>query len=336
MTDLLRIQNLVVEYKTRRGAARGVDRVSLNLQENRTLGLAGESGCGKSTLGRAIIKLVPNPGKILSGDIFLTLEEDVPYEDGVIEKGEVNITQLDEEEMRALRGKEIAYIFQDPMTSLNPMLKIGRHFVEIIQAHNPEIEEEEALETGGEILESLGILPERINDYPHQFSGGMRQRVMIGLGLVLKPKLLIADEPTTSLDVIVEAQILEEIAELKDEFNLTLILITHNLGVLAQTADDIAIMYTGRIMELSPTIDLFDEPLHPYTKALLDSVPDVAHPDKKLAWIPGAPPDLINPIPGCMYNPRCPHVMDICKTVQPDLIDTGQGRLVACHLFGGE
>ncbi|MFW9767668.1 MAG: ABC transporter ATP-binding protein [Candidatus Thorarchaeota archaeon] len=336
MTDLLRIEDLVVEYKTRRGTARGVDGVSLNLWENKTLGLAGESGCGKSTLGRSIIKLVPHPGKILSGNIFLTLDEDVQFEDGVINKGEVNITYLGEKEMRALRGQKIAYIFQDPMTSLNPMLNIGRHFVETIQAHIPEIEEEEALERGGKMLESLGILPERINDYPHQFSGGMRQRVMIGLGLVLKPRLLIADEPTTSLDVIVEAQILEEIAELKDMFNLTLILITHNLGVLAQTADDIAIMYTGRIMELSPTDDMFEDPLHPYTKALLASVPDVTQPDKELAWIPGAPPDLIDPPPGCMYNPRCPHAMDICKTVQPKLLDAGQGRLVACHLFGGE
>lgn len=325
-----------MEYKTRRGAARGVDNISLMLKKNRTLGLAGESGCGKSTLGRAIIKLVPHPGKILSGNIFFNLEDDVPYEDGIIPKGEINIMQLSEKEMRGLRGKEIAYIFQDPMTSLNPMLKIGSHFVETVQAHNPDVEEEEALEIGAKMLESLGILAERINDYPHQFSGGMRQRVMIGLSLALKPRLLIADEPTTSLDVIVEAQILEEIAELKEMFDLTLILITHNLGVLAQTADDIAILYTGRIMELSPTIDLFEEPLHPYTRALLESVPDVTQPDKKLAWIPGAPPDLINPIPGCMFNPRCPYAMDICKTVQPDLIDTGQGRLVACHLFGGE
>ena len=336
MTELLSIKDLTVEYKTRRGTARGVDRVHLNLEENKTLGLAGESGCGKSTLGRAIMRLVPHPGKIVSGQIDILLHEDIEFPKGVIEKGLVNIVDLDDEQMRALRGKEIAYIFQDPMTSLNPMIRVETHFLEIMEAHDPDIEKEDALERAQEILDGLGISPERITDYPHQFSGGMRQRVMIGLGLSLRPKLLIADEPTTSLDVIVEAQILEEMADLKEMFNLTMILITHNLGVLAQTADDIAIMYSGRIMELSPTESMFDDPLHPYTQALLESVPDVTKPDKKLSWIPGAPPDLVDPIPGCMYNPRCKHTMDICRTTQPDLIMNDDGRLVACHLFGGE
>ncbi|MFW9975675.1 MAG: ABC transporter ATP-binding protein [Candidatus Thorarchaeota archaeon] len=336
MSTLLRIQDLTVEYKTRRGVARGVDNVSLALEENKTLGLAGESGCGKSTLGRSIMKLVPYPGQIANGRIDLLLHEDVEYPKGVIQRGIVNILNLNDDEMRGLRGKEIAYIFQDPMTSLNPMIRIQTHFEEIMKAHYPDIEEEEIIGRAHEILNGLGILPERIKDYPHQFSGGMRQRVMIGLALALRPKLLIADEPTTSLDVIVEAQILEEVAELKELFNLTMILITHNLGVLAQTADDIAIMYTGRIMELSPTDALFEDPLHPYAKALLESVPDVAHPEKKLTWIPGAPPDLVNPVPGCMYNPRCPHAMEICRTTQPDLITIREGRLVACHLFGGD
>jgi peptide/nickel transport system ATP-binding protein len=334
LTDLLRIEDLVVEYKTRRGSARGVDGISLRLQKNTTLGLAGESGCGKSTLGRSIIRLVPPPGEIVAGDIFLNVEEDIHYEDCTIERGEVNITKLTEKEMRALRGKEIAYIFQDPMTSLNPMLNIGHHFVETIQAHEPDIEEEAALERGAKMLESLGILPERISDYPHQFSGGMRQRVMVGLGLVLRPTLLIADEPTTSLDVVVEAQILREMAELKEQFNLTMILITHNLGVLAQTADNIAIIYCGRIAELTSTETLFEKPQHPYTQALLQSVPDVTKPDKKLTWIPGAPPDLINLQSGCAFYPRCPHAMDICRSEQPQLREVN-GSLVACHLYGG-
>jgi oligopeptide/dipeptide ABC transporter ATP-binding protein len=336
MTDLLRIEDLTVEYKTRRGTARGVDNVSLSLIENKTLGLAGESGCGKSTLGRSIMRLVPYPGKIINGKIDLLLHENIEFPKGVIEKGITNIMDLDDDEMRALRGKEMAYIFQDPMTSLNPMITVATHFEEIMKAHDPDIEKDAALERAQEILDGLDILPERITDYPHQFSGGMRQRVMIGLGLALRPRLLIADEPTTSLDVIVEAQILEEVAELKDQFNLTMILITHNLGVLAQTADDIAIMYTGRIMERSSTMSLFEDPLHPYTKALLESVPDVTQPDKKLSWIPGAPPDLVDPIPGCMYNPRCQHTMDVCRTTIPELITTDGDRLVACHLFGGE
>ncbi len=335
MKDILRVEDLIVDYVTRRGVARAVDRVSLTVGENRTLGLAGESGCGKSTLGRAIMRLVPYPGKIVDGRVFLDLDEDIPYENGVLKKGEVEITALDEEALRAVRGKEIAYIFQDPMTSLNPMLRIGDHFVQILQAHNPEMEKDEALERGKEVLESLGILPERIGDYPHQFSGGMRQRVMIGLSLVMRPRLLIADEPTTSLDVIVEAQILEEMAQLKEKFNLTMILITHNLGVLAQTADDIAVMYTGRICEVATTETLFEDPQHPYTQALLESVPDVTKPDKKLSWIPGAPPDLVEPLPGCMFHPRCPKAMDICKKKVPKLVQSNNGGVVACHLYGG-
>lgn len=332
-TPLLEIDSLSVEYKTRRGVARGVDEIYLNLPENKTLGLAGESGCGKSTLGRAIIRQVAYPGRIIDGAIYFNLKRDIEHKKGVLEKGTINLLDLTDDEMRALKGQELAYIFQDPMTSLNPMATIGTHFIEIMEAHDPEIEEEDALERAGEILDSLGILPERVSDYPHQFSGGMRQRVMIGLGLVLQPSLLIADEPTTSLDVIVEAQILEEMAELKEAFNLTMILITHNLGVLAQTADNIAIMYAGRVMELSTTEDLFEEPLHPYAQALLQSVPDVTKPEKKLTWIPGAPPDLTDPIPGCMYNPRCPHAMSICKEVVPPLTRNKNGRLVACHLF---
>jgi oligopeptide/dipeptide ABC transporter ATP-binding protein len=334
LTDVLRIKDLIVEYTTRRGVARAVDRVSLSLEENKTLGLAGESGCGKSTLGRSIMQLVPYPGKIVSGEIYLNIDHDQAWKKGVIPKGDVPILDLNKEQMKSIRGSEIAYIFQDPMTSLNPMLNIGKHFVQMQQAHDPEIDEEVALERAMEILDSLGISAERVNDYPHQFSGGMRQRVMIGLGLVLRPRLLISDEPTTSLDVIVEAQILEEMQELKDTYNLTMILITHNLGVLAQTADDVAIMYAGRIAEKAGTEVLFESPQHPYTQALLQSVPDVTKPEKKLAWIPGAPPDLVEPIPGCMYNPRCPHVMDICMSEEPSLLESDTGGLVACHLYG--
>jgi len=334
VTDVLRIKDLVVEYTTQRGVARAVDRVNLSLQENRTLGLAGESGCGKSTLGRAIMQLVPYPGKIVSGEIFLNIDHDQTWKNGTIPKGDVSILELNDDQMRSLRGSEIAYIFQDPMTSLNPMLSIGKHFVQMQQAHNPEIEKEDALERAVDVLEALGILAERVNDYPHQFSGGMRQRVMIGLGLVLRPRLLISDEPTTSLDVIVEAQILEEIQDLKDMYNLTMILITHNLGVLAQTADDVAIMYSGRMVELDATETLFENSQHPYTQALLQSVPDVTKPEKKLAWIPGAPPDLVEPPLGCMYHPRCPSAMDICKVEEPSLLESDTGGLVACHLYG--
>ena len=333
MGDLLSVRNLTVEYRTRRGVARALDNVSVSLPENTTLGLAGESGCGKSTLGRSIIRLVPYPGVIVGGEIIFSLRNDIEYDGQVIPKGEVDLVTLPEEAMRKLRGEEIAYIFQDPMTSLNPMITIADHFVELITTHNPEVTEEEALERAGEILDSLGILPERMTDYPHQFSGGMRQRVMIGLGLALRPRLLIADEPTTSLDVIVEAQILDEITQLKEKFNLTMILITHNLGVLAQHADNIAIIYAGRLMELADTETLFENPQHPYTKALLSAVPDVRKPEKKLAWIPGAPPDLTKPLEGCMYHPRCPMATDRCRVEQPPLVKSPSGGLVACHLY---
>ncbi len=333
MTDLLQIQNLSVEYKTRRGTARAVDNVFLNLKENKTLGLAGESGCGKSTLGLSVMRLVPRPGRICEGKILFNLDESIPFEGGSVEKGQIDLMQLDDNQMRAIRGRKLAYIFQDPMTSLNPLIRIGDHFSEIIRAHEEDVKKNEAIKRGEEILETLGILPERIIDYPHQFSGGMRQRVMIGLGIALRPRLLIADEPTTALDVIVEAQILDELATLKKQFNLSMLLITHNLGVLAQTADDIAIMYTGRVMEIANTESLFEDPKHPYTQCLLKAVPDVRKPDKTLAWIAGAPPDLIDPIPGCMFRPRCEHAMEICATQPPPLEKLDTGQRVACYLY---
>lgn len=336
MKTVLSIQNLTVAYKTRRGTACGVNNVSLDLEENKTLGLAGESGCGKSTLGRAIVRLVPYPGRIVSGDIFLDIDRDITYPSGIVNEGLTNLMDLTEDEMRALRGEEIAYIFQDPMISLNPMKTIGSHFLELMKAHYPAMDKEAAMSRAEEILDSLGILSKRINDYPHQFSGGMRQRVMIGLGLALRPRLLIADEPTTSLDVIVEAQILQQIAQLKEQFNLTMMLITHNLGVLAQTADSIAIMYAGRIVEVADTLSLFEHPRHPYTKALLESVPDVTKPEKRLCCIPGVPPDLIQPISGCPYGLRCTQAMEICSRVEPLLVRTDAGGLVACHVYQGD
>ncbi len=335
MGDLVRIEDLTIEYKTRRGVARAVDNVSLSIPENSTLGLAGESGCGKSTLGRSIIRLVPYPGEIVGGHIYFDIKQPIEYNGHTIEPGITDLVALPEEAMNRLRGEEIAYIFQDPMTSLNPMMTIKDHYVEFIRTHHPDTSKEEAVSQAAEVLDALGILPERMSDYPHQFSGGMRQRVMIGLGLALKPRMLIADEPTTSLDVIVEAQIMEEMSLLKEKFNLTMVLITHNLGVLAQHADNIAIVYAGRLMELASTEDLFDSPQHPYSQALLQAVPDVRKPDKKLAWIPGSPPDLTKPMEGCMFRPRCPFAKEICKTTKPPLIESETGGLVACHLYSG-
>jgi oligopeptide/dipeptide ABC transporter ATP-binding protein len=314
---LLDIESLVVEYHTLRANVKAVDRVSLSMEKGHTLGLVGESGCGKSTLGLSTIRLVPPPGKIASGHIVL---------------GETDIINCSDEDIRKVRGKRVGYIFQDPMTSLNPVKRIGAHFVEMIQTHEPEVSKQDALKRGKDVLTRLGILPERIDDFPHQFSGGMRQRVMIGLALALGPDLLIADEPTTSLDVIVEAQIIELLKELKKSLKLTLILITHNIGIVAETADRVAVMYAGRIAELGPTGDLFEKPMHPYTQALLNSVPNITKKGQVLSWIPGAPPDLAEPPPGCLYHPRCPHAFDRCKKEEPLLTKRNESQ-VACHLY---
>lgn len=313
---LLDVNSLTVDYPTRAGIVRAVDHVSVSLEKGQTLGVVGESGCGKSTLGLSLIRLVPPPGVIANGSIVV---------DGT------DIMNLSESEIRRLRGR-IGFIFQDPMTSLNPVKKIEDHFVEFIRTHEHDVSKEEAIERAGRILESLGILRERIKDYPHQFSGGMRQRVMIGLGLALNPKLLIADEPTTSLDVIVEAQILELMNKLKKEYNLTLILITHNIGIVAEMANIIAVMYAGRIVELGPTLDIFENPLHPYTKGLLESAPNIAHPERSMHPIPGSPPDLVSPPSGCRFHPRCPHAFEPCPLRDPTLVQR-ERRLVACHLY---
>jgi oligopeptide/dipeptide ABC transporter ATP-binding protein len=260
---------------------------------------------------------VPPPGRITSGHITL---------DGI------DVVNCSEGEIRQVRGKRVGYIFQDPMTSLNPVKKIGTHFVEMIRTHEPEVAEEDALRRAQDVLVRLGILPERINDFPHQFSGGMRQRVMIGLALVLGPDLLIADEPTTSLDVIVEAQIIELLKELKESLKLTLVLITHNIGIVAETADRVAVMYAGRIAELGETGTLFEKPLHPYTQALLNSVPNITKKGQVLSWIPGAPPDLAEPPPGCLFHPRCPYAFDRCTKEEPRLLKHN-GTEAACHLY---
>lgn len=311
-------KSLTVQYFMKRGNIRAVDEVTLSVRRGETLGVVGESGSGKSTLGLALIRLVPYPGSIVGGRILL---------DGT------DLMSLPDKEMRQIRGRRIGFIFQDPMTSLNPVKKIGDHFIELIRTHEKGVDKAGALDRASKTLETLGILPERVNDYPHQFSGGMRQRVMIGLALTLKPELVIADEPTTSLDVIVEAQILELLKRLKEALNITLMLITHNIGIIAQTADRVAVMYAGRLAELGPSLSLFADPLHPYTQALLSAVPNVSKPGRVLSWIPGSPPDLASPPPGCLYNPRCRHAFDRCRREAPQLIDVGEGRSVACFLY---
>jgi oligopeptide/dipeptide ABC transporter ATP-binding protein len=315
---LLQIENLKTYYPTSMGVVKAVDDVSVKVDKGETLGLVGESGCGKSTLGFSILRLIPPPGKIVGGKIIFNGE---------------NLLEKSDEEMRMIRGKQIAMVFQDPMTSLNPLMKIGEHIVETIMTHES-VSEDDALERAGKLLDRLGIRRERLFDYPHQFSGGMRQRIMIGLALILNPYLLIADEPTTSLDVIVEAQILELLKQLKRDYNLTLILITHNMGVVAELADTVAVMYAGKIVEFADTLSLYEEPLHPYTQFLLKSIPNVYLSDQRLEWIPGFPPDLVNPPKGCRFHPRCPYVKEECRVKPPSLIQVKPNRFVACLIYG--
>ena len=320
MESLLTIKSLSVEFRTEEGAAKAVEDVSLDLRKGETLGLVGESGSGKSTLGLAVMGLIQPPGRVTSGRIFF---------EGT------DLRELGSDGIRGMRGKRIAMIFQDPMTSLNPVKKIGDHYVEYIRAHDAHVAEGKARSMAGEVLEDLGIPASRMDDYPHQFSGGMRQRVMIGLALTLRPSLIIADEPTTALDVIVEAQILSLMRDLRKKYSLSLILITHNMGIVAEMADRIAVMYAGRIAEIAPTMNIFENPKHPYTKALLESIPNIKAEDKILKTVPGSPPDLTDLPSGCAFHPRCPYVFDRCKVEVPALIRTGNEAEASCFLLEG-
>lgn len=319
---LYKIRDLVVEYDTRSGVVNAVDQVSFDLKRGEILGLVGESGCGKSTLGKALMRMIFNPGRIPSGELWFNGED---------------LMTLPESEMRKHRGDDISMIFQDPMTSLNPVQQIQTHLTETIQTHEEEVEDEDALERSKSLIERLGIQAKRLKDYPHQLSGGMRQRVMISLGLVLNANLIVADEATTSLDVIVEAKLVDQLKEIRDEFGLSILLITHNIALVAQVVDRVAVMYAGRMVELGSVYDLFDDPKHPYTRGLLKSVPTIKLDETEdLYKMAGEPPDLTNPPSGCRFHPRCPDVMPICSEKKPDFKEIEPGRFVHCWLYQPE
>jgi len=316
MTDkLLSIRNLSVKYKLRDYRINALEDISLDLNTGSSLGVAGETGSGKSTLALAIMKLLPK---------YAEMKGKIIYHDK-------NLLELKEEEFRKIRGSKISLVFQEPSATLNPVMSIKEHFLELFKTHIPEISEEEAIERASKLLEETGVPGARLRDYPHMLSGGMKQRVSIALALALNPDLLVADEPTTALDVLIEAQILELFKKLKRERNFTLMLITHNLGVLAETVEEILILYAGKIAEYGKIDKVFNEPLHPYTKLLLESVPSIQE-NKKLSYIPGSPPDLANPPKGCRFHPRCPFAFDKCKIIEPELKKVND-RFVACHLY---
>jgi oligopeptide/dipeptide ABC transporter ATP-binding protein len=316
---LYSIKNLTVEYKTRAGPVKAVDNVTFDIYRGEILGLVGESGCGKSTLGKALMRLKAGLVDITGGELWLDGQD---------------LLKLSDQEMSDLRGAELGMVFQDPMTSLNPVQRIVDHLTETIKTHEPDTTEKEARARSEKLVERLGIRRERLNEYPHQMSGGMRQRVMIGLGLVLNASLIIADEATTSLDVIVEAKLVDLLREIRDEFWLTILLITHNIALVAQVADRVAVMYAGEIVEIGSCESIFDDPLHPYSQGLMQSVPSISLDEHELLFkMPGEPPDLAHPPPGCRFHPRCPWVMGICSREEPDFMEVAPDRWVHCWLY---
>ncbi|MBS4048814.1 MAG: ABC transporter ATP-binding protein [Alphaproteobacteria bacterium] len=318
---LLEVKNLRVEFPTRRGTLVAVDDVSLEIAAGEVLGVVGESGAGKSMTGTAIIGLLEPPGRIASGEIRLEGRriDNLPYH-----------------EMRKIRGRQIGAIFQDPLTSLNPLYKVGDQLVETILTHLP-MTHAQARDRAVKLLEDVGIpsAAERINSYPHQFSGGMRQRVVIALALAAEPKLIVADEPTTALDVSIQAQIIQLLKKLCREHGTAVMLVTHDMGVIAETADRVAVMYAGRIAEIGPVQEVIKRPHHPYTMGLMGAIPTMGHKTERLTQIDGSMPRL-NAIPrGCAFNPRCPKVFDRCRVERPDLMPAGQSH-ASCWLVAKE
>ncbi|GLI20303.1 ABC transporter ATP-binding protein [Tepidanaerobacter syntrophicus] len=317
---ILSVRNLVTHFFVRDGEISAVEGISLHVKKGETVAIVGESGCGKSVAALSMLRLIPSPpGKILAGSVFFEGKD---------------ILKMSSTQLRNIRGKGIALILQEPMSSLNPSWTIGRQIMEAVEL-NQGLKGKEAREKALEMLRLVRIpAPEsRMENYPHELSGGMKQRVMIAIALACRPKVLIADEPTTSLDVTIQAQILELIKQLKTEIGMTLVLITHDLGVVAEMADRVSIMYAGQIMENADVFSIFHSPAHPYTKGIVNTVMDLKNKNKRLEVIPGDPPSLLNPPPGCRFAPRCEYVQDICRTTTPEYKEVieNSGPWVKCH-----
>ncbi|WP_030868380.1 ABC transporter ATP-binding protein [Streptomyces sp. NRRL F-2747] len=317
---LLEVRDLHVEFRTRDGVAKAVNGVNYSVDEGETLAVLGESGSGKSVTAQAVMGIldVP-PGRIAGGEILF--------------KGK-DLLKMKEEERRRIRGADMAMIFQDALSSLNPVLSVGAQLGEMYEVHRG-MSRKDAKARAVELMDRVKIpaARERVGDYPHQFSGGMRQRIMIAMALALEPSLIIADEPTTALDVTVQAQVMDLLAELQRELNMGLILITHDLGVVADVADKIAVMYAGRIVEAAPVHEIYAAPAHPYTRGLLDSIPRLDQKGQELYAIKGLPPNLLAIPSGCAFNPRCPMAQAVCRTDVPPLAQVGQGRASACFFW---
>ena len=321
MSNILEIKDLTIHYITDDEVVKAVNDISISLEEGESLGLVGETGAGKTTTAMGILGLVPNPpGKIIGGEILY--------------KGK-NLLKMSDSEMRKIRGHEISMIFQDPMTALNPVLTVGDQIMEVIQLHQ-KVSKAEALRRAMDMMEMVGIEGGRYNEYPHQFSGGMKQRIVIAIALACNPNLLIADEPTTALDVTIQAQVLDLIDNLKKKFNTSLLLITLDLGVVAEVCDKVAIVYAGRIVEYGTLEHIYNNPKHPYTNGLFGSIPDFSKKSHRLNPIKGLMPDPSNLPEGCAFADRCPHATEICHKKQPQAIEIEPGHTVRCLLYEKE
>ena len=316
--SLLRIEDLTIHFPTEEGDVRAVNGVSLSVEAGQTLGLVGETGAGKTATALGILRLVPEPGQVESGSII--------YKDR-------DIMTMSEKEVQDIRGNEISMIFQDPMTALNPVMTVGDQVAEVILRHQ-NCTKVEAQQRMIDILGKVGIGPDRASDYPHQFSGGMKQRVVIAIALACNPKLLLADEPTTALDVTIQAQVMRMINDLKREFNTSMILITHDLGIVAESCDQVAIMYAGEIVEYGSLEDIFDHTAHPYTKGLFNSIPSLDKDTERLQPIQGLMPDPANLPEGCKFHPRCPYAVEACAQQHPGMTELTPGHLCRCLRCG--
>jgi peptide/nickel transport system ATP-binding protein len=315
--ELLKVENLKMYYQILRGWVKAVDDVSFTLNKGETLGLVGESGCGKTSAALCILRLLPRNGKIFGGSINFD---------------NMDIAKISETKLRKeIRWKRISTIFQGAMNSLHPTTKIGEQIVEGIVVHE-NVNKKQAIERAKKLLDLVGIGAERINRYPHELSGGMKQRTMIAMSLACNPDLVIADEPTTALDVIIEAQVLKVMKELQHKLNLSMIIISHDLSMIAETCNKIAVMYAGKIVEEGDIVTVYKEPLHPYTQKLVAAFPSILGRKTELSSIHGFPPDLLQPPPGCRFHPRCNYAIEICKEKEPIAIDVGNNHYVACHL----